>query len=287
MQAHGVTRLFASVALLVSIAGMALAADEMILVYPGKPGTQAQAKNVLDAFTDYVESHAGWGKGGLHATYYNDEGPALQALQGEKPPAWGILSLSIYLKWKKAGKAMTLVAQSELEKKPSMQFHLIVPKDSRVTNLATLSGAHIASSYLDDRRFATNVLFGGKLDATKDIAVIDTKTIGSALSACARFKLLKDGSRVDGLLVDDEQLKGLQGKKDDFSKMRVAWTSDALPTPPVVRFGAASPSQQQKLLSVLEDMAGNAQGRKLLDDLTTTGFREPNASAYAALEKAY
>jgi len=277
----------ASLLLLVAIAAPVLATDEMILVYPGKPGTQEQAKNVLESFTDYVESHAGWGKGALHATYFNSEDGALEALNAEKKPEWGILSLAIYVKWKKEGKAITLVAQSELERKPTMQFHLLVPKDSKVKDLATLSGARVASSYLEDRAFATRVLFKGALDAASGISVIDTKTIGTALSYCAKFRLPKDGKRIDALLVDDEQLHGLEGKKDDFAKMRLVWSSDALPTPPVVRFGAANAAKEQKLLSVLTAMNGNAPGKKILDDLTTTGFQNPNKSAYDAVEKLY
>ena len=38
-------------------------ADEMILVYPGKQGTQQQAQPLLDSWVDYIESRAGWAKG--------------------------------------------------------------------------------------------------------------------------------------------------------------------------------------------------------------------------------
>ncbi|MEZ0229647.1 MAG: PhnD/SsuA/transferrin family substrate-binding protein [Planctomycetota bacterium] len=280
------SRVFVGLAALVVLAAPVLAAEEMILVYPGKPGTQTQAKSVLEAFTDYVEAKAGWGKGALHATYYNEEAGALQALGADNPPAWGILSLAIYLKWKKAGKPIELVAQSELDKKPTMQFHLLVPKESKIQNLGGLDGANVASSFLDDRQFATNIVFGGKVNAQKSIAIIDTKSISTALTASARFKALKDGRRVDALVVDDEQLRGLEGK-DDFKKMRLVWSSDPLPTPVVVRFGTPNVTQQSKLLGVLTDMPGNAQGRKILEEMTTTGFREPNKGAYLALEKAY
>jgi ABC-type phosphate/phosphonate transport system substrate-binding protein len=279
------SRVFVALAALAVLSAEVLAAEEMILVYPGKPGTQTQAKSVLEEFTVYVEGKAGWGKGALHATYYNEEAGALAAMTADNPPVWGILSLAIYLKWKKAGKPIELVAQSELDKKPTMQFHLLVPKDSKIQNLAALDGANVASSYLDDRQFASKIVFGGKVDASH-VAIIDTKSISTALTASARFKPLKDGRRVDALVVDDEQLRGLEGK-DDFKKMHVVWSSEQLPTPVVVRFGAPNPTQQAKLLSVLTDMPGNAQGRKILEEMTTTGFREPNKGAYQALERAY
>src|SRR5262249_34519178 len=113
----GVTMRFAFVLLLVLTGALRAIADEMILVYPGKTSASKQAQErVLGPFAEYVEGKAGWGKNAFHATYFNDEALALQALQGDNPPAWGILSLSIYAKWKKAGKQITLVAQSELDK---------------------------------------------------------------------------------------------------------------------------------------------------------------------------
>ncbi len=287
LEVRAVSRLFLAVASLAVLAGPALALEEMIFVYPGKPtASKTASDSVLQPFTAYVEGKAGWGKGALHATYYNEEAAALQAMSSDNPPVWGVLSLGIYLKWKKAGRAIELVAQSELDKKPTMQFHLLVPIESKVKKLTDLDGANVASAYLEDRQFATNIVFGGKLNATKNIAVIDTKSMSTALTACARFKPLKDGRRVDALVVDDEQLKGLEGK-DDFKKLRLVWSSDALPTPVVVRFGAPNVTQQSKLLGVLTDMPGNAGGRKILEDMTTTGFREPNKGAYLALEKAY
>jgi ABC-type phosphate/phosphonate transport system substrate-binding protein len=273
---------------LAGAASLAFATDEMIFVYPGKPpATQEAAGKVLKPFTDYVEQKAGWGAGALHATYYYEEPAANQAASSAK---WGIVSLSVYLKWKKAGTQMTIVAQSELDKKPTMQFHLLVPADSKITSLATIKGAHVASSYLEDRDFAKKIVFDGEVDCTdptSGIAVIDTKMMGTALSYCSKFRLTKDGTRIDALLVDDEQLGGLEGKKADFAKMKVIWHSKALPTPPVVRFGAANQAQDQKMLTVLKEMPNNGAGRKILEDMTTTGFREPNMAAYAAAEKAY
>lgn len=281
-------RLLPSALLLLISVATARAADEMILVYPGKPGTRSQAKGVLESFTTYVESRAGWPKGTLHADYFNDEAQAEKALEGDNKPAYAILSLPIYLKWKKQGVAMKLLAQSELDKKPTMQFHLLVPNDSKIHALADAKGANIASSYLEDRAFATKILFAGELDATKDVAIIDTKSMTSvALPACANVKSLKDGRRIDALLVDDDQLAGMQGKKAEMAKMRVAWSSANLPTPPVVTFAGANAGNAQALLDVLIGMSGNAPGREILNDLTTTGFRAPNLGAYAAVEKAY
>ncbi|HZU98530.1 MAG TPA: PhnD/SsuA/transferrin family substrate-binding protein [Planctomycetota bacterium] len=273
--------------LLLLLAAPAIAGDEMILVYPGKPGTQEQAKPVLKSFTDYVETRAGWQSGALHATYYNNEPDALAVVNGDKPPQYAILSLSVYLKWKKAGKQMTILAQSELDKKPTMQFHLLVPKDSKIKDLESLKGASVASSFMEDRDFASKIIFGGAIDATKDISIIDTKSMTTmALPACANFKPLKKGGRVDALLVDDDLLEGMRGK-EIFNKMRIAWSSQALPTPPVVTFQGANGPKAAALLGALRAMAANSPGREILKDLTATGFLAPNLPAYAAVEKAY
>src|SRR5262245_4104134 len=79
---------------------------EMILVYPGKPGSAGEARNVLKTFTEYLDGHAGWGQGGLNADYFNDEKAALDHIQNKGKPAFAILSLGIYLKWKKQGHAL-------------------------------------------------------------------------------------------------------------------------------------------------------------------------------------
>jgi ABC-type phosphate/phosphonate transport system substrate-binding protein len=276
-----------SLVALLALMGRAAAGDEIMLVYPGKPGTAAEAKNVLDAFSQYVEQHTGWPRGYIKASYWNDEKPALANLQLQGKPAFGILSLAVYLKWKKQGVHMTVLAQSELDHKATMQFHLLVPEESKIESLEGAKGANVASSYLEDREFATNIVFAGKLDATKDIAVIDTLSIASAaLPSCARFKPLDDGRRVDALLVDDDQLEGMKGMRL-YAKMRVAWSSAPLPTPPVVTFDETHAADAQALLRVLTSMNGNTPGRKVLEDMTATGFRSPTAGAYAALAASY
>jgi len=258
----------------------------MILVYPGKPGSHEAAKPTLQRFSEYLESHANWEKGSLHIDYFNDETQALKVVNGENKPAYAILSLSIYLKWKKQGLPITILAQSELDKKPTMQFHLLVPSGSKIEDLASLKAASVASCYLEDREFASAILFGGKLDAAKDVAIIDTKSISLAISACANFKQLKNGKNVDAVLVDDDQMEGFKDTRD-MKKLHVAWSSMELPTPPVVTFGVANAAREKELLLVLTGMAGNDLGRDILKDLTTTGFRSPNMGAYNSLERAY
>src|SRR5262249_49081241 len=118
--------------------------EEMIFVYPGKPGTQAEAKNVLGSFTGYIETRTGWAPGSLHATYFNDEPSGAKALQGDARPAYGVLSLGVYVKWKKEGRKLALLAQSERAKQVTERFHLLVPKDSKIESLKTARGANLA-----------------------------------------------------------------------------------------------------------------------------------------------
>ncbi len=271
---------------LLGLASVGFAGDEMILVYPGKPGSHEAAKPTLQRFSEYLEQRAGWQKGSLHLDYFNDEAEAMKVVNGDNKPAYAIVSLALYLKWKKEGIAITVLAQSELDKKPTMQFHLLVPAGSRIEKFEDLKGGTVASCYLEDRKFASRVIFDGKLDMEHEVAVVDTKSISLALGACANFKQLKNGKRIDAVLLDDDQMEGFKEAKD-FKKLHVAWSSKELPTPPVVTFSNTNAGKAQALLQILTSMSGSDQGREILKDLTSTGFRSPNMGAYAEVEKAY
>ena len=73
----------------------------------------------------------------------------------------------------------------------------------------------------------------------------------------------------------------------DIISSDMYWYERSVRSRPVVTFQTANAGRAQALFSALSAMAGNAPGREILKDLTSTGFREPNLSAYAAVEKAY
>jgi len=257
--------------------------------YPGKPGSTKAAKGVMEGFAAHLETEAKLEKGALSAIYMNEEKPALEHLQ-ESKPSYGILSLAIYLKWKAAGTKITPIAISEKGESHELteRFHALVPATSTRKGLADLKGSVVTSCFLDDPRFATKIVFAGALDASSDVAIVATRMFLPALRLCADEKPLPDGRKLAAVIVDDAQLKGLEGLPFK-NKLKVLWSSKPLPTPPFVAFGDAQGTDlSKKLTTILSGMSSQAAGKAVLETLQeTSGFRPVPEGAYAGVESAY
>lgn len=259
---------------------------EMIVCYPGKPGTAKAAANVMATFTEHLATKAGFEPGSLQATYFNEEAPALEFVK-EKRPAFGILSVALYLKWRAAGERLSILAQSERGGRSTDCYHVYVAPGSARHVLADLKGGVLVSTHLQDARFATKVVFAGALDASTDVAVVSTKDMVGALKTCARKKPMSDGRALDGFVFDDAETEGW-AKKPEFMVLQKLWSSRPLPTPPVVSFtDNATKEDASKLVVALLGMAKDAEGQKILAELQATGFNPITPEAYAQVEKAY
>jgi hypothetical protein len=287
-------RSFVLLALLGALAGWLAAGSaragttrDFIFCYPGKPGNQKAAQNVMNTFASYVESKAGFGSGSVKATYFNDEAPAAEFVK-ERKPSFGILSVGVYLKWRKAGEKLAVIAQSERWSKMTEQYHLYVPVSAR-KGVTDLKGGVLVSDHLQDPVFANNIVFGGALDVTKDVAVVTTRDMLRAIKSCAQKKPLADGRAIDGLVLDDDQILGLAKLPELKSGMlEKIWSSRPLPTPPVVSFtGNADKEDAKKLADVLLGMTKDPEGKAILETLQATGFNPVAPEAYAQVEKDY
>jgi ABC-type phosphate/phosphonate transport system substrate-binding protein len=273
-----------------SFASIALAqasSREIVVIYPGGPGDQTSAKSTMDSFAEYLAHECGFGDGSLAAIYFNDEKAATKHGE-EKKPSFGILTLEVYLRWRGAGKKMTLVAQSERRGQLTEQYHLLVPEGSSVAGLQDLKGKTVASSYLEDRRFASKVVFENALDASSDVAIVTTRsTPRSTLRAVATAKKLADGRVLDGMVVDDFQFEGMKDLPE-MKKLKRVWSSRPMPTPAVVAFDdAATGAEIKKLEATLTAMSLSVAGKNILERIQATGFKPASADSYAPFEKAY
>ncbi len=261
-------------------------AREMIVCYPGKPGNPKAAVNVMKTLTDYLEDKAGFERDSLHATYFNEEKPAVDFIK-EKRPAFGILSVGIYLKWRKEGQKFNVIAQSERREQMTEKYHVLVPESSARKSLADLKGATIVSDHLQDGEFATKIVFAGALDASKDVAVVSTRDPLRAMKMCARKKPMSDGRGIDALVLDDDQVQGMKDLPE-FKALREVFASRPLPTPPVVAFAEnAAAGDSDKLKAAFLGMAKDPQGKAILESLLATGFNPVAPEAYATVEKEY
>ena len=292
------TPLIVGVLLLVPLAGRTLAQEPepprgsaMLICYPNAPGTSRQAQPVMDQFGRYLSSHLGEP---TRPEYFSALKPAVQWLQ-TKRPRFGILSLSMFLRWRKEH-GLTVVALSERQGAVEQRFHLLVGERSPLKTLEDLSTlgrtAHIWSSLLDEVPFATRVVFANRipLGGKSPIQVASTTQPLRALRRLKKGSLFKD-TPVDAVLVDAVTWSGLQRLKTFKGALRVLYTSRALPTPPVVAFRGVESARREKLGNALTKMGaepGDDEGQRLLRTLQVTGFRLPlpnsMAKAIAAFE---
>jgi ABC-type phosphate/phosphonate transport system substrate-binding protein len=261
-------------------------AQDFVFCYPGKPGNQQAAKNVMDTFAEYVARKAGFDVKVFTASYFNEEKPAVEFVTSKKP-SFGILSVGLYLKWRKEGRKLEVLAQSERRGQTSEQYHVFVPAGSARKTLADLKGGVVVSDHLQDDAFATRIVFAGALDASKDVAVVSTRDPLRALKLCAKKKPMADGRAIDAVVLDDDQVLGMKDLPE-LKQLEKIWSSRPLPTPPVVSFSDnASKEDGKKLAAALLGMTKDDEGKRILETLLATGFNPAAPEAYATVEKEY
>jgi ABC-type phosphate/phosphonate transport system substrate-binding protein len=272
--------------------------DRFLVCYPNAPGSARSAGPIMEKLGEYLGDRLGRR---MSPVYFNDLSRA-QAWLGQAPARHGILSLPLYLAWRKA-KKLRVVAHAKRNGGALERYHLLVTTNSPCKTFADLlaqKAPRIWSPHLDDARFATNVLFARKLivkevqrgkQVSKAFAkgtvrvVSTTKTLG-ALRRMQAGKPYK-GQPVDAVLVDDTFWAGLQKLKRFKGVLRVLYASPELPTAPVVSFPGAPAAESAKLTKVLLAMGDDVEGKAILKTLQATGFGRPQDKALEALAAQY
>ena len=282
-----------ALAALAPLAGLALAAGRavpedvasaaqpfcLLVCYPGEAGTTKSAQGTMDGLAHYLEARSGVKD--LRAKYFNAAEPGLKWKQEEKPEI-GILSLSCYLRWKKAGEAMTVLAVSERRGQATERFHVVVNAAAGPKDLAGLAGKTILSNHADDAKFVTKVVFDDSADG-KAVKLEFARSVLEPLRKCAKGE---PGS--DAVLVDDAQLEFLNGPAlaEVKSGLRTVFSSRALPFAPIVAFAAAPSPAALKVQKAFLGMAGDGEdGKRVLGALLATGFGAATDETYAAAAK--
>ena len=94
MKKNGVIILFFAM-FLWAVSGYAEAGNlDFAVIQPGQPGTEAEARPVMDAFAHYIQQKMGSDET-IKGHYFNRLAPALAFLESS-PPAWGIVQLGLY-----------------------------------------------------------------------------------------------------------------------------------------------------------------------------------------------
>lgn len=270
-----------------------------LVCYPNAPGSTRAARPVMGRLGEYLGERL---KRNVNPVYFNEVPPALTWTK-DKRPRYAILSLALYLRWQKQ-LGLSSVAQTERRGKSTERFYLLVRKDSPHTSLADLAKAktppRIWSNHLDEARFATNVVFDGKL-VVKEIqhkkavapafAAGTVRVVSSNRPISALRRLKKNapykGQPVDAVLVDSTAWSGLQQLQMFQGSLRVLYTSPAVPTPPVLTLKGVAADERKRFEAVLTGMRDETEGKAILKTLQLTGFTGPDAKGLAAAAAAY
>jgi len=270
---------------------VAPAGDGLLICYPNAPGSPEAASSLMEQLGAYLSERSGQA---VAPVYFNEVAPARAWLE-EAEPRFGILSLALYLRWREE-LGLVVLARSERSGRTSERFHVLVPAGSPHQALEDLGRERLGrpgaiwSTHLDDARFASRVVFGGRLEASAD-GEADVRTVSThqPLRVLRRLKRGDDfqGQPVDAVVVDDTFWERLQDLRTFSGDLRVLERTAALPTPPVVAFAGAGAAARADMAAAFTGMDADPAGRELMEAMQVTGFRAPAEEALDAVIEAY
>lgn len=257
MKKNGVILLFFTM-LLWTVSGYVEAGNlDFAVIQPGQPGTEAEARPVMDALADYIQLKMASDET-IKGHYFNQLTPALAFLKSS-PPAWGIVQLGVYIQYA-TDFQMTPVAVTRPGGFTKDIWRLMARMDG-ISDWQSLNGK-IRGNMLFEKKAAACLLFGlppGRLPFTLEETFRPLRSLRSLVKG-----------KITGVVLDRVQYETVNtmpiGKK-----IKVMHISRELPTSPVVWFGAANDSTK-KLAGVLQGMKADANAAKLLTLLLTDGF---------------
>ncbi len=246
---------------------------DFAVIQPGQPGTEAEARPVMDALARYIQQKMGSGET-IKGVYFNQLEPALAFLNAS-PPSWGIIQLGVYVQHGK-GFQMTPVAATRPGGFEKNIWYLMTRKDGP-SKWQSLKG-EIQGNMLFEKKAAACLLLELPLDQLPFVLE------GTFLPLRSLRSVAK--GKITGVVLDRVQYETVKTMSVG-EKIKVVKTSRDLPSSPVVWFGTVDDTAK-KLAGVLQGMQEDANAVKLLTLLQTTGFgpADPDLLQFRLSEKA-
>ena len=272
MKKHGaVVLLFAM--LLWAVSGYAEAGNlDFAVIQPGQPGTEGEARPVMDALANYIQQKMGSNET-IKGHYFNQLAPALAFLKSS-PPAWGIVQLGVYVQHA-TDFQMTPVAATKPGGFTKDIWRLMARKDGG-SKWQSLNGK-IRGNMLFEKKAAACLLFEllpGRLPFTLEGTFRPLRSLRSLVKG-----------KITGVVLDRVQYETVKTMSMG-KKIKVMHISRELPSSPVVWFGGVN-NLTKKLAGVLQSMKEDANAAKLLTLLQTDGFgsSDPDLLQFRLSEK--
>ncbi|MBI5684462.1 MAG: PhnD/SsuA/transferrin family substrate-binding protein [Verrucomicrobia bacterium] len=251
---------------------------DVMVFYPGAPGSPEEAKDVMAGFGAYLAKAAGLPEGALKVVYENDLETGLGDIAKNKP-GFAIVGLPVYL-GHGAKLKMKLLAQTVPANRKTDGYYIVGRTDGPA-NLAAAKGLKLSSNQFYDKVFVSRIVLGGQ-----DVeAFFKLKEVGSGLRAIKA--VAGEEKKADLALLDQNQFDALPALPL-AAQLRVVHKSPSLPPAPAVFFeGVAAEADIAAIKKALFGMGADATVKELLQTMTLKGFVAPDGAAYDAAQKLY
>jgi hypothetical protein len=264
--------------ILCSVAAAFAGPRDMMVFYPGAPGSPEDAKAIMDDFGAYLAKAAGLPAGALNVVYENDLQAGLAAIAKDKP-GFIIVGLPVYLS-QGAKLKMKLLAQT-LPAGRKTDGYYILGRNDGPANLQAAKGLKLTSNQLYDKTFISRVVLGGE-DVEKFFTL---KEVHSGLRA---IKAVGGEEKKADLVLLDQQQYNAKNELPEGQALKLVHRSPALPTAPVVFLeGVAADADIAAIKKALLGMGNDPAAKDILKTMTLDGFTAPDAAAYDAVRKLY
>lgn len=251
---------------------------DLMVFYPGAPGSPEDARGLMDDLGAYLAKAAGLPAGALTAVYENNLDAGLASIK-KNTPGFAIVGLPVYLS-QGARLKMKLLAQT-LPAGRKTDGYYILGRQNGPANLQAARGLKLVSNQLYDKTFISRIVLGGQ-----DVeALFKLKEVHSGLRAIKAVG--GDEKKADLVLLDQPQFDS-KNALPEAAGLKLVHRSPALPTPPVVCFeGVAADADVAALKKALLGMGTDPAAKDILKTMTLDGFTAPDTAAYDALRKLY
>jgi len=244
-----------------------------LICQPGGPDLKEQEQAIIRDFYHYIGKKLGLKEDSIDGEYLTKRKKCISALS--RSPSILMLSLDMFLTAKK-NKNLEAIAQIKIKGKTNSQFYLMSNVEGAST-VEALRGKLISGTTVHDPEFVGRIIMKDKLGPPSEL-VLKAKKMGlRAVRAVIRGKS-------SAVLLDEPQYLALKDTPFE-KKLKLVYTSDALPNPPIaIDKKQVSAALRAKIKKIMLTMTSDKAGQKLLKTFGIDDFVEPQADTWKKLE---
>lgn len=241
----------------------------IVLVYPGAPGTPAEASSFLQTLGRYVEKRGGFAPASVNVTYENDRARGIEALS--KASGFAVATLPSLCE---AGELRYRYVCSPAVDGHAAETVSILKKaeagdatakaSSDPLTLVPYRGRKLAGTIVTYRAYVESLVLGSKLSLARDFVAVRKPNALLALRA------LRDGE-ADLLILTQSQVDALAGVGQAGAVTEIFRTAP-IPAAPVLALGTASAAEIDGVRKAFLGMCADPEGAELCDTMGVSSF---------------